>query len=663
MTVSRSISILITNISFLFALGFCSDIRGQEDVSYNERTKFERPLVKKVLFNGVKSFDRNEINKLLYTKPNHWYNLFGKRELSRSNVRYDTGIIKRYYNRRGFLFTIAMDSTIVDDNRNATVTFFVDEGIQTYLSGIEISGGLAEINGKFNKTLEQFKTGEPVNESKVLAGRFTLRDIYHDSGYPFAKVDSRYEFDEDSVNAFVHYVVSESLLTYNGQTSLTKEGYTNTNVIMRELVNDPSMIYSKKKMIESERRLLSTGLFKYLSLMRDDNSVKLENDTCSVDFVLNYEERKRNQANLGLGIGQEEDFEVVFKVSGRWGIRNINGTGRQMYIKPRLLLQVTDPQGSVKNLNISDFIRKKLSFRFIKIPIEINYIEPWFLSRRLPLTVKLTWEPKTLNKRIRDFEYRYDRIAGEIVIINELDRFTTARLSVATEYLNIIDVPPDQQEAYRAEGDNQIRRKISLYGERDTRDNFFVPQHGSYSFIGMDYVGGVLGGDFGYFKAQFSWSRYQILIGENILATRFWLGWLDDMGENGRSSAEDRFMLGGATTIRGYTENSLGPVFTEADDPGGDKVGKPKGGRYIGLGNIELRRSLFWRFGGSVFLDAGNTYSNFNHITPLSVAFSSGLGMQFFTPIGPIRIDYAVRLKKELDLGEGNLHLSILYAF
>ena len=81
------------------------------------------------------------------------------------------------------------------------------------------------------------------------------------------------------------------------------------------------------------------------------------------------------------------------------------------------------------------------------------------------------------------------------------------------------------------------------------------------------------------------------------------------------------------------------------------------------VGNLEIRRPLFWRFGGTAFVDAGNTYSRLEQITPLSVAFSSGLGLQFFTPIGPLRLDYAVRLKKEFDLSAGNIHLSILYAF
>jgi outer membrane translocation and assembly module TamA len=42
---------------------------------------------------------------------------------------------------------------------------------------------------------------------------------------------------------------------------------------------------------------------------------------------------------------------------------------------------------------------------------------------------------------------------------------------------------------------------------------------------------------------------------------------------------------------------------------------------------------------------------------------SAGFGLHFFTPIGPIRFDWAVRLKKQLDLGESGWDLAILYAF
>jgi outer membrane protein assembly factor BamA len=266
------------------------------------------------------------------------------------------------------------------------------------------------------------------------------------------------------------------------------------------------------------------------------------------------------------------------------------------------------------------------------------------------------WEPYTLNPLPPN--YRYDRAAAEAVFSRELDQFTTARLSASTEYINIRNVPPGQAQTYRELGDNRTRRKLLLYIERDSRDNIFVPQKGSYSFVGLDYVGGILKGDFSYLKAQFSWSRYKILIGQNILANRIWLGWLDDRFKSGLSARVDRFNIGGSTTIRGYNEKGLGPVFTSED-----LAGKPAGGRYLIITNLELRRPLFWRFGGTVFLDAGNTYARIKEITPLSIRFSAGMGLQFFTPIGPIRFDYAMRLKKQFDLGAGLYHLSILYAF
>jgi outer membrane protein insertion porin family len=254
--------------------------------------------------------------------------------------------------------------------------------------------------------------------------------------------------------------------------------------------------------------------------------------------------------------------------------------------------------------------------------------------------------------------YRFDRLSGEGVFVRELNHFTTARLTAHIEYVKIRNASPAEAQADRETGNNQIRRILQLYTERDTRDNILIPQKGSYSFGIAEYVGGILGGDFNYYKMQFSWSRYRILTGANVLATRIWLGWLNDMFTNGSSALLDRFIVGGSTTIRGYTNLDLGPKFES-----GPLAGTASGGHYMIVANVEVRRPLFWRFGGTAFMDGGNAYSHISDITPLSIRFSAGMGLQFFTPIGPIRLDYAVRLKKQFDLGAGLFHLSILYAF
>jgi outer membrane protein assembly factor BamA len=216
-------------------------------------------------------------------------------------------------------------------------------------------------------------------------------------------------------------------------------------------------------------------------------------------------------------------------------------------------------------------------------------------------------------------------------------------------------------------GDNTIRRRLSFYGQRDTRDNLLVPQRGSYSYVSVDYVGHYLGGDFSYIKSEFYWSRFKASLGENIIASRFRIGALKELGEkvgdDERSSPDDRFTLGGANTVRGFSENYLGPKWTLEDNAPVEQIGLPKGGKLMLLANLELRRPLFWRFGGAAFVDVGNVFYNFDDIKISRIETTTGLGLHFFTPIGPIRLDGAVRVKKEFDLGEGRLHLTILYAF
>jgi outer membrane translocation and assembly module TamA len=81
------------------------------------------------------------------------------------------------------------------------------------------------------------------------------------------------------------------------------------------------------------------------------------------------------------------------------------------------------------------------------------------------------------------------------------------------------------------------------------------------------------------------------------------------------------------------------------------------------LGNLEWRRALFWKFGYTLFVDAGNLWFEPKHMKLETLRMTAGLGIQFFTPIGPLRLDYALRMIRKDDPQGGRFHLSILYAF
>jgi outer membrane protein insertion porin family len=212
-------------------------------------------------------------------------------------------------------------------------------------------------------------------------------------------------------------------------------------------------------------------------------------------------------------------------------------------------------------------------------------------------------------------------------------------------------------EIYKEEQGINVRRKIILSGEKDTRDNIFIPLKGSFTRVHTEFVGGFLGGDNNFFKLILSWSRYNRLSKRNILnvlATRLKFGYLEGLSRKDYVPTFDRFYMGGASTIRGYKENNMGPK---------DESGTPTGGKIMVLGNLEYRRALFWKFGCTIFIDAGNIWDSAKDVKAKNIKLTSGLGIQFFTPVGPLRLDYGRQLPIKESPDTGRFHLSILYAF
>jgi len=103
-----------------------------------------------------------------------------------------------------------------------------------------------------------------------------------------------------------------------------------------------------------------------------------------------------------------------------------------------------------------------------------------------------------------------------------------------------------------------------------------------------------------------------------------------------RLPASYRFYAGGTNSIRGYGYKKLGPT-----DDNGDIVG----GKYISVASLEYEQLINDRWGVAVFMDGGNAF-NANSIT---IKYSAGLGARWISPIGPIRLDFAMPLNDSGD--------------
>ena len=116
---------------------------------------------------------------------------------------------------------------------------------------------------------------------------------------------------------------------------------------------------------------------------------------------------------------------------------------------------------------------------------------------------------------------------------------------------------------------------------------------------------------------------------------------------------DQRFYGGGSATVRGFRYQSIGPQFPD---------GKPIGGTSIDAATIEFRQRLPRNFGAVAFVDAGQVSAN---STPFqgTLHVGAGVGVRYYTAIGPIRLDVAVPLTKTPGNDSFEIYLGLGQAF
>ena len=595
-------------------------------------------VIDKIEVTGNSFFSPSKIKDQMTIKENKWYNLFKKRKFSSKKAEMDQWAIDSLYHVHGFLKEECKIEGVEKENKRIVVMVSIKEGMQTKLGRISLVGGLLEFEEKVKKEMKILKTGNPFDKVLLSAVSFNIKTVYADNGYPYAEVQMVVTLSEDDTEAEVTFKINEEEKAFFGEVTCKGLNLTKEKVAKRELTIKKGELYSRTKIIDSQQRVYSTGLFNYITLEAFDAQKKPPNP----DFVLRVVEKKPNYMGVKAELAQnrpqtqnQQEYTTV-DFTGEWGNRNLAGTSRKIglsaYFSYKILPKI-----------------ERLSNRFT-----LGYVEPWFLGTRTVLNLDLYYEPgvKSVVQK-----YRIESYGGNINFSREYKKYTKIWLTQSYEQVNIYNIPPEELETYKREKGISVRRKIILSGEKDTRDNIFVPLKGSFTQLSTEYVGGFLGGDNNFFKLILSWSRYNQLGKQNILnvlATRLRFGYVEGLGQKDYVPTFDRFYMGGGSTLRGYKENSLGPK---------DEIGTLTGGRIMMLGNLEYRRALFWKFGYTIFIDAGNIWYSTKDVKGKDIKLASGLGIQFFTPVGPLRLDYGRQIPIKKSPETGRFHLSILYAF
>ena len=128
---------------------------------------------------------------------------------------------------------------------------------------------------------------------------------------------------------------------------------------------------------------------------------------------------------------------------------------------------------------------------------------------------------------------------------------------------------------------------------------FHRNSEGRYTFMDLAFAQ--------YAKADVDFTRNIRLDYNNELVFHFGLGIAYPYGNSTILPFEKRYFSGGANSVRGWSVRSLGPGKFVGTDGRIDFINQT-GDMKVDM-NVEYRAKLFWKFGGALFVDAGNIWT------------------------------------------------------
>ena len=188
----------------------------------------------------------------------------------------------------------------------------------------------------------------------------------------------------------------------------------------------------------------------------------------------------------------------------------------------------------------------------------------------------------------------------------------------------------------------------------DTTDNALDPTRGVRLSATVNAYPRLMGSTINLFEARAAGSAYYAIDEDAnyVAAGRLAVGTLTGAQLADIPDAH-RFYAGGGGSVRGYAYNTISPMI----------FGQITGGRSLIEGSAELRVKVTPTIGVVPFVDFGTTSRSSLPNFGSFVGYSAGLGLRYFTPVGPIRLDVATPLNRRPGDSRYAIYVSIGQAF
>ncbi|MER8972275.1 MULTISPECIES: outer membrane protein assembly factor BamA [unclassified Mesorhizobium] len=596
-----------------------------------------RTQIAAINFVGNSAYSSRRLSDIISTKRSSFLSFVLRDDVyDEDKLRADQELLRRFYYNHGYAdFQVVSAVGELDDTTNKyTVTITVQEGERYTFGDVSVESTIPEVDAKSLESVVETHKGDVYNAKNVEDTIIALTEKVAGSGYAFAQVTPRGDRNFENHTISVVYTVDQGTKAYIERIEIRGNDRTRDYVIRREFDVSEGDAFNQVLIQRAKRRLEALDYFEKVEISTVPGS-----EPDQVVLVVDVVEKSTGEFTVGAGYssgGETSGPSVEGSVSER------NFLGRGQFIKVAA--------GGGKNSRDYSF----------------SFTEPYFLGRRIAAGFDIYkqsrnydhYDSDTTGATVRFGLPITDNISTQLAynIAQEKYEFDegcdpSAGCNVSQAIVNGVEESP------------WLKSSVSLGLVYNTIDDMKNPHDGLYANVGTEVAG--LGGDAKFIKVTARGSVYQTLSEQLDLVGLIsgGAGHVQGYG-SGDLRVFDHFQSSDRM-IRGFEYGGIGPV---ASGPSGDHLG---GTTYFNA-SAEAQFPLpvipeSFGLRGAVFADAATLYGSKlasglvnSSTTGMEWRASVGVGLMWASPFGPIRIDYAIPVKKEKtdDVQEFNFGIS-----
>lgn len=618
-------------------------------------------IVGNELFTDVQILEKIE---LTYDSP--WWNFMAQDRYQKQTLQGDMETINSYYLNRGYL-RFRVDSTQVSmtpDKEAVYIALNVSEGETYTISGVDFIGDMAGFD-KTIRAINPIQVDNLYNGAEVTYTEEVISKFLGRYGYAYPKVTTIPDIDDETKTVKLSISVDPGKRVYVNRINFSGNSVTGENVLRREM-RQMEGAWLSNSVVESSKSWLMR--LPYLETVEfETKQLEGEDDLVDIDFTV--KEQPSGAFTAGVGYGTES------KLSLNAGIQQNNflGTGNQLgfsvaknYYTKSATISYTDPYFTVDAVSLggqiyfSDYDAGNANL------VEYN---------NRTFGVGLNWG-FPINEYVRanfGVGWKYNQI-GQLQAYDQIQDFYD------------IYADPNDPDGHLVFKTVDLTAGLS----RTTLNRGTFPSAGSQQRLTGKMTSPK--SDLQYFKVNYD-AKFYFPITRNqkwTILTRFQLGYANGYGElDGNDQLLpfwENFTAGGADTLRGFENNTIGPraIYRYPQSlPGGgcclgpdyDSISvssRSVGGNAMALAGLEfivptpfLDESFSNSIRTSIFWDAGNVWDtefsmeDYENLDPREVAklddygdplrfrSSAGLSIQWLSPMGPMIFSFARSIREE----------------